>query len=157
MLMLEAPVILASLADFPRYASLNPHFPAVAAFLATVDLAALPEGRTDLEGEALYVLSAPDARPRPMAEALLEAHRTYIDVQVVLQGEETMGWTPLADCVPTAEGFDPSRDIGFFEGAPVNLLTVPAGHLAVFFPEDAHAPLLGAGGPVRKLIFKVHV
>ena len=48
--------------------------------------------------------------------------------------------------------YDPIKDIVFFRDAPENLITVRAGQLIVFFPEDAHAPLIGDGGIVRKLV-----
>jgi beta-galactosidase beta subunit len=33
---------------------------------------------------------------------------------------------------------------------------VPTGHFAIFFPEDAHAPMAGEG-PMYKLVAKVEV
>lgn len=150
-------MILCPLPEFHRYTSLHPTFPAVASFLATADLHALAEGRLDLQGDALYVSSAPSARTRPAAEAQLEAHRTYIDVQVVLEGTDTMGWAPLQACREVSVPYDPGKDILFFRNAPEQFLPVRPGQLVVFFPEDAHAPLLGDGQTVRKLVVKVRV
>lgn len=148
-------MILCPLSEFPRYRQLHPAFPAVEAFLARPDLADLPEGRLELDGEALYVSSAPAALTRP--EAPLEAHRAYLDVQVVLAGTDTMGWSPLAACGEPSVPYDPAKDIVFFGGAPQQRIAVRPGQVAVFFPEDAHAPLLGDGGPVRKLVVKVRL
>jgi len=150
-------MILCPLADFPRYASLHPAFPRIAEALARLDLDTLPEGRTELAGGDLFVLASPVARTRPAAEAQLEVHRRFVDVQVILRGTDRMGWAPLAACRDEAQAYDPERDIAFFHDAPAACVDVPAGHLAVFFPEDAHAPLIGGGETVHKLVFKARV
>ena len=127
------------------------------AFLRTTDLARLPEGRTELQGTDLYVSCSPAARTRPAGEAPLEAHRGYIDVQVVLQGRDTMGWAPLEVCTDVSEPYDVGRDIVFFRNSPQSWIQVEPGQIAVFFPEDAHAPLVGDGTAVHKLVVKVRV
>ena len=153
----ETHMILCPISEFRRYLQLHPLFPAVAGFLADRDLLAIPEGRTELQGDELYVSASPRALTRPASAVSLEAHRAYIDVQVVLAGTDTMGWSPLETCRMASGPYDPAKDIGFFRDAPANLITVPAGQLAVFFPEDAHAPLIGNGQTVKKLIVKVLV
>lgn len=93
-------------------------------------------------------------KPREMAR--LEAHRKYIDIQLVLEGDETMGWKPLVDCVDAVSEHSAEKDIRFFRDAPASWIAVPPGHFCIFFPEDAHAPLVGTGA-LHKVIFKVAV
>ncbi len=150
-------MILCPVKDFRRHAALHPLFPAVADFLERADLTSLPEGRTDLQGDALYVSHSPQARTRPATEAPLEAHRAYIDVQVVLEGTDTIGWSPLDACHEITVPYDHAKDILFFSEQPQSHLQLRPGQLAVFFPEDAHAPLIGAGGIVKKSVIKVKV
>lgn len=150
-------MILCPVKEFRRYVSLHPLFPAVADFLERTDLAALPEGRTYLRGDDLYVSHSPQARTRPAAEAPLESHRAYIDVQVVLEGTDTIGWAPLEACREITAPYDPAKDILFFREAPRCHVQLQPGQLAVFFPEDAHAPLIGQGEVVRKSVVKVAV
>ncbi len=150
-------MILCPVKEFRRYVTLHPLFPAVADFLERTDLATLPEGRTDLQGDALYVSHSPQARTRPAAEAPLEAHRTYIDVQVVLEGTDTLGWSPLDACRDIAVPYDAAKDILFFREPPQSHVRLQPGELAVFFPEDAHAPLIGGGETVKKSVVKVRV
>lgn len=148
-------MILSSILDFERYEHLHPAFPRVGRFLRETDLDALPEGRLDLEGDDLFVLASPGAVTR--AQGRLEIHRAYIDVQVVLEGLDTMGWCPLEHCHLPEGPYDAARDLQFFLDPPVAHVPVPAGDVAVFFPEDAHAPLLGDGRGVRKLVVKVAI
>lgn len=148
-------MILCTLPAFHRYTSLHPSFPLVEAFLANADIHTLAEGRIELQGDDVYVSSAPAARTRTAAEAHLEAHRTYIDVQVIMDGIDTMGWAPLESCCDLSIPYDAAKDIVFFRDEPGQYIPVQPGQLVIFFPEDAHAPLIGDGHTVRKLVVKV--
>lgn len=148
-------MLLTTLADSVRYENLHPGFPAALAFLRRPDLADLPAGRHVVEGEQIYaIVERRDAVGRE--RAVLEVHRRYIDLQYTVSGDEVMGWRTLAECRQPRGGFEEARDVGFYEGGPLVWVPVPPGHLAVFFPEDAHAPLAG-GGPLHKVIMKVAV
>lgn len=146
-------MILSSLSDFKKLVGLHPRFLSLARFLDKVDLRYLPEGRTEIDGADLFVIASRTAATRP--EAPLEAHQTYIDVQVVLSGLDTMGWSALSSGLTETAPYDAEKDIVFFREPAASLVPVPAGHLAIFFPEDAHAPLIGDGSPVHKLVFKI--
>ena len=138
-----------------RYAALHPAFTRAFAFLASVDLDALPSGRNEIDGDRLFViLDRKDGRGHDGAR--LEAHRRYIDIQYTVSGGEEIGWAPLASCAAPDGGFDETKDIGFFRDAPSAWLRVPSGSFAIFFPEDAHAPLAGHGALV-KAIMKIAV
>ena len=92
--------------------------------------------------------------------ARLEAHRKYIDVQLIIPGKgavaEEFGWRPAAACSQTTEKYDAAKDIVFFGDQPEIWFAVPPGYFAVFFPSDAHAPLAGKGA-IRKAVVKVAV
>lgn len=146
-------MILAPLSQAARYTALHPLFPQAFQFLRDHDPLALAPGRHDLEGDRLFVI-AEDVRGRERAAAKLECHRRYIDIQIVLSGNEEMGWKALADCRDPVANHSAAKDIRFFRDAPAAWVAVPPGHFCIFFPEDAHAPLVGEGA-IRKLIFKV--
>jgi YhcH/YjgK/YiaL family protein len=148
-------MILDTLGCVERYAALHRHFGRAFRFLAETDLESLPTGRTDILGDELFVIiDRKDGRGREGAR--LEAHRRYIDIQFTVRGEELIGWTPFEACASAEADFDGSRDIVFFRDLPSAWLRVPRGTFAIFFPEDAHAPLAGSG-PVVKAIVKVEV
>lgn len=150
-------MILCALSDLNRFLPLHPELARVDRFLREADLQALPEGRTDLNGDACFVLASPAARLRPASEAFLEVHRRHLDVQVVLAGEDRFGWAACEACSEVREAYDEGRDIAFFDDAPECVIAVPQGHLVIFFPEDAHAPLIGGQGTVHKLVFKLRL
>jgi YhcH/YjgK/YiaL family protein len=148
-------VILDALPQATRYLAVHPGFPAAFDFMCTTDLRALAPGRHAIDGDRVYV-SIDDVTGRGAAGARLEAHRRYIDIQVVLTGADRIGWRPLADCERADGPFDESRDVGFFRDAPACWLTLVPGRFVVLFPDDAHAPL-GGEGALRKAVVKVAV
>jgi biofilm protein TabA len=148
-------MILATLAEADRYTALHPLFPRAFEFLCNTDLKALAPGRQDVQGEQIFAIVEACAG-RTRAEAKLECHRRHIDIQLVLEGIDEMGWKPVAACVDPASDYDAARDIRFFNDTPSNWVATPPGAFCLFFPEDAHAPLVGTGR-IRKVVVKIAV
>jgi len=147
-------MIMDAIARGAAYAALHPGFAKAFAFLREKDLAALPDGRYELDGDRVYVLvMTVDGRGK--ADAKFEAHRRYIDIQAVVSGDEVMGWSPIAACREPLP-FDAAKDVGFYSDTPASWVIVPVGSFAVFFPEDVHAPLAGSG-KVKKAVVKIAV
>ena len=148
-------MLLCTLADSVRFDTLFPGFDRALAFLRQPGLADWAKGRHPLDDQRLVaIVEQRDAVGR--GAAVMEVHRRYIDIQYTVAGDEVIGWGPLAGCREPREAFDAERDVGFFRDPPVVWLPVPPGHLAIFYPEDAHAPLAGQG-PLHKVIMKVAV
>jgi biofilm protein TabA len=153
-------MVLDTLARCHRYTPLHPAFPRAFEFLTRSDWAELVSGaaraeRHDIDGDRLYVsIDRMDGRGHDGAR--LEAHRRYIDIQLTIEGREEIGWKPLGDCAYPAGPFDALKDIGLFSDRPESWLSLPAGHFAIFFPDDAHAPL-GGRGTLKKAIMKIAV
>ena len=146
-------MILDILDHSARYAAMHPAFARAFAFLSNTDLSALAPGRHDLDGDDLFVLiDHKDGRGEEGAR--LEVHRRYIDIQYTLDGQELIGWVPLARCVSPDGEFDLVKDVGFFADSPSTWVAVPPGSFAIFFPHDAHAPL-GGRGTLKKAIVKI--
>jgi biofilm protein TabA len=148
-------MIFSALSQSSRYATLHPLFRQAFDYMRDTDLFALAPGRYPIIGDELFaIVEQVPAKSKEMAK--LEAHRRYIDIQLVLDGDEAMGWKPLADCLNPLAEHSVEKDIRFFHDAPASWVAVPPGHFCIFFPEDAHAPLVGSG-QIRKVIFKVAV
>ncbi len=148
-------MILARLAEADRYLPLHPLFARAFDFLRNTDLATLVPGKHGIQGEQLFAIVEACAG-RTRAEAKLECHRRYIDIQLVLEGVDEMGWKPVAECVDPATDYDAVRDIRFFNDAPASWIATPPGAFCLFFPDDAHAPLVGTGS-IRKVVVKIAV
>lgn len=113
-------------------------------------------GRYELRGTEIVAL--PQSYPtRAPSECKWEAHRRYIDVQYIVEGEEAMGYANIRDMKLT-QPYDEAKDVMFFEGQG-SVVTVKAGMFAIFFPEDVHKPGMDPGErqTVRKVVMKVLV
>ena len=146
-------MIFSTISQSDRYAALHPLFPHVFESMRSTDLLALAPGRYPIVGEQLFIIveSVPG---RTREAAKLECHRGYIDIQLVLEGLDEMGWKALADCTQPVSDYSAGKDIRFFHDAPASWIATPPGAFCIFFPEDAHAPLVSAG-QIRKVIFKI--
>jgi len=126
-------------------------------FLLRPDICNLADGRVDIDGQDVFALV--HRYETVKTDALkFEYHRKYIDIQYIVSGKEVIGWA-LAERMTVTEAYDLDKDICFGtvpkeEIIPVFLQT---GQLAVFYPEDGHAPQLAAGSPsaVFKIVVKV--
>lgn len=148
-------MILDTLAAAERYYRLHPGFPAAFEHLRSLSPDRASDGRHEIDGERLLAIAARSVG-RGRRQAKLEVHRQYIDIQFCLAGRESFGWRPLADCRLPEATFDEVRDIAFFADSALTWFDLAPGRFAIFFPEDAHAPLAGEG-EVFKIVVKVAV
>jgi biofilm protein TabA len=139
------------------YHALHPRLAMALGWLSQGGLASLPLGKTVIDGEDVFALVQ---EYLPKDAGRLEAHRVYWDVQLVLSGEEQMGWLNIAMAVES-EAYDADSDVAFFTG-PASFFRVPAGSFAIFGPQDVHMPGMAVAGPssaglVRKIVVKVRL
>ena len=93
---------------------------------------------------------------RNKENALLEIHEKYINIQLVLEGTDNMGWKPKTSCVKPSGKYNRETDVQFFKDDPDNWITTKSGSFAIFFPEDAHMPLISSG-PLHKVVVKIAI
>lgn len=114
--------------------------------------------KVDLPGDAFVMEQAYESKLR--ADAFFESHRKYIDVQVILDGEELMEVADIAR-MKQRQPYNADRDLIVYEdSSDASLLRVFPGQIAIFFPSDAHMPTLRIrheAMPVRKCVVKVPV
>ena len=92
---------------------------------------------------------------RTRRQGHLEIHNEYIDIQVLIRGEEeSFGWSERRELKKPLGEFSVENDIQLFDDVPQTYYTMRPGQFTVLFPEDGHAPMVGEG-TVRKIIVKV--
>lgn len=152
-------MIIDSLEVFDRYVGLNPLFPVVADYLRHTDLNTLPVGKTQIQGDDIFI-NIQEAPVKAKNEARFETHRRMIDIQIPFTANEEHGWTPATQ-LPLAE-YDEQTDMTLHDPAtpatPTDIastyFTLRPGQFAIYFPTDGHAPAITATG-LRKAIIKV--
>ncbi|MBQ2210212.1 MAG: YhcH/YjgK/YiaL family protein [Prevotella sp.] len=146
-------MIIDKLENLKNYASVNPLFPKVVEFLQQNDLNALETGKHEIVGKDLFV-NIQMAKGRTPAEATIETHNNMIDIQIPLSAPETFGFTQR-DQLPAAE-YNAEKDITKIPGlACDSYITCQPGMMAIFFPQDGHAPCIAGVSEIKKAIFKV--
>ena len=85
-------MITDSLTCLDRYLGIHPALDTAIRWLAQHDPAALPNGRTEIDGQDVYI-NVMDAALRPAEGADFEYHRLYADLQIDLTGSEYWAWT----------------------------------------------------------------
>lgn len=148
-------MILELVSNASRYISLHPGFAAAFDWLARTEGDRVDVGRHEIDGQRLFALVGRD--PGKGRQAVrLESHRRYIDIQVTLAGQEEIGYRPLSECRSPEIPFLPDNDVAFYAERPDSWFALPPGRFAIFFPDDAHAPLAGSG-ELHKVVVKVAV
>lgn len=147
-------MIIDTIDNIERYASLHPDFPKIFNLLRTMDLNSQPKGRMNFEGERFYI-NIDEVPMRGKDEAFPEVHNRYIDIQVPITATETIGYLPRTQC-HTLQSANEEKDIAFYRDEPASYFELRPGCFAIFFPEDAHAPIIG-NGITRKAIVKVEM
>jgi YhcH/YjgK/YiaL family protein len=148
-------MILDILKKAKRYSTLNKGFSKAFEFLSRSDLKELPVGKYEIDGERVYAMVSKDFSRRK-EDALLEIHEKYIDIQLVLAGTDTMGWKPKSLCKNPTGAYDSEEDIQYFTDEPDAWIATKSGSFVIFFPEDAHMPLISSG-QLHKVVVKVAV
>jgi YhcH/YjgK/YiaL family protein len=151
-------MVLDTLPNATRYESLNSRFAKAFAFLRTVD-GTQDLGRHDLDGDHCFAL-VQTYETKPIEKAKFEAHRKYIDVQFIQSGRETILWAPLATMKEEMMAYSDEKDAALWKlTTDTTPLHVSAGHFAILWPEDAHAPCIewDKPGQVFKVVIKVAV
>ena len=151
-------MIFDTIENVGSYRGLSPAFDAAVSILSGTDFAQLQPGAYYPEPKSsgvYYMVQTPALLPRDKAR--WECHDRYIDIQYVMSGStETIDWAPRGELNGWEKGT--SSDIYFADGdVPYLPLALTPGRFAVFFPQDAHRPCLGASGSSRKIVFKVPV
>lgn len=74
---------------------------------------------------------------KPMEEGTYEAHRKYIDVQILLDGSEELAWKDLKDLTSVIP-YNPEKDQERFDGPKENIMLISKGMFYAAFPHDGH-------------------
>jgi YhcH/YjgK/YiaL family protein len=128
----------------------------ILAFVEKVEKEHLAPGRYDLDGDNLFAL-VQEYVSKPKAEARMESHDLYTDLQYVISGEECIGWEPVEN-LTVEEDRTPDADVIFYETIePMGANVLKAGMFGIYLPTDGHMPGVAVNEcvPVHKIVFKI--
>lgn len=118
-------------------------------------------GKFDVDGENQFVMIFNDSTS-PAEERRQELHGKYLDIQIVLAGQEKMVFSNLAAPQGSAVWLE-GKDIAFLpltqQGLEEKSFIMNAGDFVVFYPGELHKPMcaVGENAPVKKAVVKILV
>ena len=122
----------------------------------------LPQGRTDIEGDEIYI-NRSSFTSKSREDARWEIHHHYLDIQMVLAGQEQMDVTPASLTMPTQE-YNATTDyqqVQTKDSHPYQTILMVPGQMTIVFPEDAHRPAIHEDGttatPIEKAVIKIRI
>lgn len=150
-------MIIDTLSNAGKYHGVHPLFAQAFKFVNSQDLNALEPGAYEVAGEDLKAVVM-DKAGKTALESLekFECHDGHIDIQVLIQGNEQIGWKPRADCKEAKGDYNVEKDVLFYNDSPDMYFQLKPGQFVILFPEDVHAPMISKGN-VKKLVIKVKV
>ena len=132
---------------------LHPLFKLLFDYVKSCDLFCAQLGRIELDGDNLYIMNS-EVDAIPQEKQVLELHHQYIDVHILLEGRERIGWKVTDDLTQEVKAYSSDGDCALYGDAPSMWGDLLPGQFVIVYPEDAHAPCIGEG-KIRKLIAKV--
>ena len=87
-------MIVSNLQNSARVEALHPLFKQLFDYVKANDLLNAPLGRIELDGDNLFINNV-NPECIPAEKQVLEMHRDYIDVHILLTGKETIGWKAI--------------------------------------------------------------
>ena len=146
-------MIIDTIDNLCKYAAINPLFEDVVEFLKSHDLKTMEVGKYPIKDKDLF-LNLTSAKGKTKEAAVLETHIEMIDIQIPISCAETFGYTPLCN-LPDFE-YNAEKDITKYgDTMAQTYVTVNPGQMAIFFPQDGHAPCISGEAEIKKAIFKV--
>lgn len=129
------------------------------AFLKAHDLKGLEIKRYDIDGDTVYA-PVSEYISKKEGESDFEAHRKYIDLQYVINGEENIGVTPISNKKDIVAAYDNVKDIEFMTVSDSVYHKATQANFFIFFPEDIHKPgmrITEDSSLIRKIVVKIKV
>ena len=148
-------MIVSNLENSQRIEELHSLFKTLFDYVKTHDLLHADLGRIEIEGDSLFINNV-NPECVDADKQVLELHRDYIDVHILLEGAERIGWKALEDLQHETKAYASEGDCALYSDTPTTYVDLLPGQFAIVYPEDPHAPVIGAG-KIRKLIAKVKI
>ena len=148
-------MIYAKNADALAYRGIHPNLDLALEHITPEFLAALRDNqRVELRGDLVYCTRF-TYETIPQEESFFEAHRRYLDIHIMVEGEERVDVNRPEDLKLTdaQEG----NDFYAYQGESWHSTVLKPGEFLVVFPGDAHRIKVQVDGPktVSKAVFKV--
>ena len=152
-------MITSTLSQLHWYKIISPRFAKAIDYAINTDFSNLEPGKYHIDGDQVFAI-VNEYTTKPAAECDPESHRLYADIQIMIDGAERFGYTPLIDQEASIP-YNTEKDVAFYSlsDEEINYITLRSGQFIIFFPTDIHRPevFFHQPAPVKKVVLKVQV
>ncbi len=152
-------MIFDSLANAKQYAGINSGIDKVLEEAKKYNSQNYPQATLELDGKDVFMMFG-NYETHERKDAVIEAHKQYIDVMCMIEGEEIIYVKQTKDIQNITKEYDAEIDalLGDLDD-DVTAIRLTAGNFVVLFPQDAHSPACVVDSPkaVKKIIGKVRI
>ena len=151
-------MIYGELKDIKKYKGLNKNLDKAIDFIADKKYLNANFGKNLIEGNSIYFDYPEKVMTRENKDVESEYHKKYADIHIVLEGEESIIYSPFEGCVET-KSYNMEDDYALVKGKTQAELLMNSKNFLILFPEEPHLALLKVGEPkeIKKVIFKVEI
>jgi biofilm protein TabA len=147
-------MLIDQISNIPLYEGLNPYLVKGLDFIRKKEFLNLAPGRYEIDGNDVYAVIS-EYKTKAIKECSWEAHNKYTDIQLLISGEEKIGFASRQQ-QKIINPYDAEKDILFLEGKG-NFAELTPGMFMVLTPQDSHMPGIMIEEPVqvKKLVIKL--
>ena len=151
-------MIYAELKNIKTYKGINKNLDKAIDFIVERKYLNASYGKNIIEGDTIYFNYPEKAATRENTDLELEYHKKYIDIHIVLENEEIIGYAPLEDCIETQK-YNIEKDIAFMKGKNQAEFMLNGTNFLIVFPNEPHLPLLSVKKikKIKKVVFKIKI
>lgn len=147
-------MIIDTVQNAHRYFSVHPLFEKAFEYMNSTDLMNAADGKSDIAEGLKAIFSNAPGKTKEASLSKFECHNKNIDIQLCINGVETIGWKPREKCIKPNGEYNSEKDVQLYHDDADTFFRLTKGQFAIFFPEDVHAPMIGEG-QIKKLVIKV--
>ena len=148
-------MIIGKLKDLNRYIGLSNEIDEAISYVLNTDLLSLELGRYELDENVIVNRQQYLGKTEPFAES----HKDFIDLQIVLKGQEKMGYADISNStVRVMDDYNPEIDLAKYYVDDECFYLMSEESFALIFPEDIHRPGLKVDDEIiEKLVVKIRI
>lgn len=147
-------MIISNLKECERVCEHFPFIQYILEFTKSFDIESATVGMFELKGKDFFYIYSESNNE--FSEVNFECHKRYIDVHLVLKGEEEFAWAPLSLMKRPIRTYSEEDDVSLYSDLVRNKFTLHPDDFVIFFPEDCHAPSISSK-ELKKLVFKIKI
>ena len=147
-------MIIDTVQNAAKYFSVHPLFEKAFEFIGQTDLVNAADGKSEIAEGLKAIFSNAPGKTKEASLSKFECHNKNIDIQLCINGVETIGWKPREKCIKPNGEYNTEKDVQLYHDEADTFFQLTNGQFAIFFPEDVHAPMIGEG-QIKKLVIKV--